>query len=93
MPAAPDGTVTISCSTPDGGTLSATATWDPATGVFAANAISCAGAQATGQLCIGDVHGSHYWTVTAGDVITATQLADAGIASRPQVQSISLALV
>lgn len=93
MPAAPDGTVTISCPTPDGGALSATVTWDPATGAFAANAITCTGAQANGQICVGDVRGSHYWNVTASDIITDTQLAAAGITNHSQVQSISLALV
>jgi len=93
MSAAPDGTVTISCPTPDGDTLSVTATWNPDTGAFATDAITCTGAQATGQVCVGDATGSHYWTMTTGDVITDTQLAAAGITNRSQVQSISLALV
>jgi hypothetical protein len=93
MTAAPEGTVTISCPTLDGGMLSVTLTSDPGTGAFAAEAIRCFGAQATGQVCVGDVRGSHYFTMTPGDVIADTQLAAAGITNRSQVQSISLAMV
>jgi hypothetical protein len=93
MPAAPAGTVTISCPTPDGSTLSVTVTWDPNTGIFATDAITCTGAPATGQVCVDDTAGNHYWTMTPGDVVTDAQLAAAGITNRSQVQSISLALV
>lgn len=93
MAAAAPGTVTVSCATPDGGALSVTATWDPDGGAFANEAIRCFGSQATGMVCVLDARGTAYFTVNPGDVVTDTQLAVAGITSRFQVQSISLALV
>ena len=94
MPAAPAGTLTISCPTADG-MLSVTATFDPDTGAFAPEAIRCLGSDGVGMVGVLDARtgGTHYFTVTPGDVITDTMLAVAGITNRHQVQSISLALV
>jgi hypothetical protein len=94
MTAAPAGTITVSCPTPDGGMLSVTASADPATGALAANAITCTGSAATGMVGVLDNRGAtHYFTMTPGDVVTAAQLAVAGITNCSQVQSLSLALV
>lgn len=94
MTAAAPGTLTISCPTVDG-MLSVTAAFDPDTGTFASDAISCTGSPATGQVGILDARtgATHYFLVNPGDVITDTMLDAAGFTSRTQVQALSLKLV
>lgn len=89
MPAAPPGTVSLSCTTADG-VLTATIGFDPDTGDFRADAITVVG-EGAGRLEIVLDDGSiHSIPISAGNTIHAETLADDGIPDWARIHSIVL---
>lgn len=89
MPAAPPGTVSLSCTT-ETGVLTVTIAFNPDSGAFQSNAITATG-QGDGRLeVVLDDGSTHPIPISSGDTINADTLADDGITAWVQVHSITL---
>lgn len=90
MPAAPPGTVSLSCTTA-GGALTVTIAFDPDTGAFRTGAITATG-EGDGRLeVVLDDGSGHPVPISAGDTIGADTLADDGIPDWSRIHSLTLA--
>ena len=92
MPAAPPGTVSLSCTT-EAGVLTVTVHYDPGTGAFNPDALTATGVGSGTLRFILTGEGPVSLPITAGSIATADTLAGAGVAGWFQAHSLTLTVL